>query len=42
MEPVTFMIGVFDMIVAYIFWMKTRKSYWFDNVLKVAVQKRID
>lgn len=42
MEPITFLIGVSDMIIAYIFWMRTTKSYGYDNVLSVAVNKRLD
>lgn len=39
MEPITFLIGVSDMIIAYIFWMRTTKSFNFENVLAVAVNK---
>lgn len=41
MEPVTFMLGVIDMIIAYNFWMKTTKAYTYDNVLKAAVNKHL-
>ncbi|KAM3145462.1 hypothetical protein pb186bvf_002506 [Paramecium bursaria] len=42
MEPITYMIGIFDLIIAYIFWMRTTKAYSFENVLKVAISKHID
>lgn len=42
MEPVTFMLGVTDMIIAYQFWMKTTKAYTFGNVLQNAVNKHLD
>lgn len=38
MEPVTYMIGVSDMIIAYVFWMRTTKYYTFDNVLQIPVK----
>ena len=42
MEPVTYMMGLIDLIIGYIFWMRTRKSYWYDNVINVAVSKRLN
>ncbi|CAD8122088.1 unnamed protein product [Paramecium sonneborni] len=42
MEPVTFMLGVTDMIIAYQFWMKTTKAYTFGNVLQNAVNKHLN
>ena len=42
MEPITFLIGVSDMIIGYIFWMRTTKSFGYDNVLSVAVGKKLD
>ena len=41
MEPITFLIGVSDMIIGYIFWMRTTKSFGYDNVLSVAVGKKL-
>lgn len=42
MEPITFMLGVTDMIIAYQFWMRTTKQYTFDNVLESAVNRKLD
>jgi hypothetical protein len=42
MEPITFLIGVVDLMIAYSFWMRTTKSYKFENVLDVAVNKHMD
>ncbi len=42
MEPITFLIGVIDLMIAYGFWMRTTKSYKFENVLQVAVNKNLD